>query len=169
MKKNIRGNTVVFYWSSWKKNVIGQLSFFIGCHEKKRKGNNRNTHIHFNVMYILLIDDWLLCIVIASVVQCSALCLTHWRRWLNFCGKHNICNLKRNASMSIALSYITSDNIKIQISVGGGESCALTPWRPGFKSDWCHLLADSYLYFMQIIKSSITFVMTSSVVLLVHC
>ena len=51
------------------------MSFFNGRHEKKQKGNNRNTHIHFNVMYILFIDDWLLCIVIASVEQWSALFL----------------------------------------------------------------------------------------------
>ena len=70
------------------------MSFFIGRHEKNQKGNNRNTHIHFNVMYILFIDDWLLCIFIASVVQWCALCLTHWRPWLNFCGKHNIFNFK---------------------------------------------------------------------------
>ena len=79
MKKNIRGNTVVFYWSSWKKTSGVTLSFFIGRHEKKHKGNNRNAHIHFNVMYILFVDDWLLCIVIASVVQWSALSLTPWK------------------------------------------------------------------------------------------
>ena len=111
------------------------------------KGNNRNTHIHFNVMYILFIDDWLLCIFIASVVQWCVLCLTHWRPWLNFCGKHNIFNLKRNAIMSIVLSYITSEKSKLQISVGSGESWELTPWRPGLKSGWCPLLEDSYLYF----------------------
>ena len=66
-------------------------------------------HIHFNVMYILFIDDWSLWIVIGSVVQWSVLCLT--------------------------------------------------PWRPWFKSGWCHLLEDSYLYFMRIIKSSITIVL----------
>ena len=76
-----------------------------------------------------------------------ALCLTHWRPRLNFWGKHNIFNFKRNAIMSIALSYITSDIIQIQISVGSGESCELTPWRPGLKSGWCPLLEDSYFYF----------------------
>ena len=106
------------------------------------------------------IDDWLLCIVIASVVQWSALCLAHWRSWLNFCGKHNIFNFKRNAIMSIAPSYITTDNSKKQISVGSGESCELTPRRPGFKSGWCHRLWDSFFYFMRIIKSSITIVLT---------
>ena len=143
--------------------------FFIGRHEKNHKGNNRNTHIHFNVMYILFIDDWLLCIVIASVVQWNALCLTHWRPRLNFCGKHNIFNFKRNAIMSIALSYITSDIIKLQISVGSGESCELTPWRPGFKSGWCPLLEHSNFYFIRIIKSSITIVMIFFCVFLVHC
>ena len=136
------------------------MSFFIGRHEKKQKGNNRNTHIHFNVMYILFIDDWLLCIVIASVVQWSALSLTQWSSWLNFCRKHIIFNLKRNAIMSIVLSYITSEKSKLQISVGSGESCELTPWRPGFKSGRCRLLEDSYIYFMQIIKSSITIVIS---------
>ena len=120
--------------------------YFIGRHEKKHKGNNRNTHIHFNFMYILFIDDWLLCIVIPSVVQWSALCLTHWSSWLNFCGKHIIFNLKRNAIMSIVLSYITSDIIKFKISVGSGESCELTPWRPGLKSCWCLLLEDLFLF-----------------------
>ena len=70
--------------------------------------------------------------------------------------------------MSIALSYITSDIIKLQISVGSGESCELTPWRPGFKSGWCPLLEDSYFYFMRIIKSSITIVITLFGVLMVH-
>ena len=84
-------------------------------------------------MYILFIDDWLLCIVIASVVQWSVLSLTHWRPRLNFCGKHNIFNFKRNAIMS----YITTDMFKLKISVGSGESCELTPWRPRFKSGWC--------------------------------
>ena len=144
------------------------MSFFIGHHEKKQKGNNRNTHIHFNVMYILFIDDWLLCIVIASVVQWSAVCLTHWRPWLNFWGKHNIFNFKRNAIMSIALSYITTDIFKLQISVGSGESCELSSWSPGFKSRWRLLLEDSYLYFMRIIKSSTTIVLTLFGVLMVH-
>ena len=116
-------------------------------------------------MYILLIDDWLLGIVIVSVVHWSALCLTHWRPQLNFCGKRNIFNFKCNAIMSIALiynilyilyilymSYITSDIIPIQITVGSGESCELSPRRPGFKSGWCTLLEDSY--FMRIIKSN---------------
>ena len=152
MKKNIRGNTVVFYWSSWKKH----------------KGNNRKTHIHFNVMYILFIDHWSLWIFIASVVQWSVLCLTHWRPRLNFCGKHNIFNLKRNAIMSIVLSYITSEKSKLQISVGSGESCELTPWRPGFKSGWCPLLEVSYFYFMRIIKSSTTIVMTLIGVFMVY-
>ena len=67
------------------------------------------------------------------------------------------------------MSYITSDIIKLQFSVGSGESCELTPWRPGFKSGFCLLLEDSYHYFMLIIKSSITFVMTLSGVLMVHC
>ena len=67
-------------------------------------------------------------------MQWSALCLTHWRPRLNFCGKHNIFNFKRNAIMSIAhclLSYITSDIIKLQISVGSGESCELPPLETG--------------------------------------
>ena len=54
-------------------------------------------------MYILFIDDWLLCIFIASVVQWSALCLTQWRTRLNCCGKHNIFNFKRNAIMYIVI------------------------------------------------------------------
>ena len=154
MKNNIRCNTVVFFYrSSWKKTWGVTLLFFIGRHEKKHKGNNRNTHIHFNVMYILFIDDWLLCIVITSVVQWSALCLTHWRPWFNFCGKHNIFHFKRNAIMSIALSYITTDQIYLKVSVASGESCELTPWRPGFKSGCCPLLEFSYFYFMRIIKS----------------
>ena len=32
------------------------------------------------------------------------------------------------------LFYITSDKINLQISVGSGESCELTPGRLGFKS-----------------------------------
>ena len=51
MKNNIRGNTVVFLWSSWKKTqgvtlmslsnkILGvTLSFFIGRHEKNIRGN----------------------------------------------------------------------------------------------------------------------------------
>ena len=70
--------------------------------------------------------------------------------------------------MSIALSYITTDIFNLKISVGSGESCELTRWRPGFKSGWCRLLGDSYLYFMRIIKSSTTFVVSLSGVLMVH-
>ena len=58
------------------------------------------------------------------------------------------------------MSYITTDKFKLQISVGSGESCELTPWRPGFKSGCCRLLDDSYLYFMRIIKSSTTIVLS---------
>ena len=163
MKKNIMGNTVVFIGRHEKKHK-GQHCCFYRSSWKKHKGNNRKTHIHFNVMYILFIDDWLSCIVIASVVQWSALCLTHCRPWLNFCGNHNIFNFKRNAIMS----YITTDKLILQISVGSGESCELTPWRPGFKSGWRQLLEDSYLYFMRIIKSSITIVLPLFCVLMVH-
>ena len=46
----------------------------------------------------------------------------------------DIFNFKRNAIMFIALSYITSDIIKLKILVGSGEGCELNPWRPGFKS-----------------------------------
>ena len=56
------------------------------------------------------------CIVIASVVQWSALCLTHWRPRLNFCGKHNIFNFKRNAIMSIALIYNLRHNWNTNLS-----------------------------------------------------
>ena len=70
--------------------------------------------------------------------------------------------------MSIALPYITSDKIKLKITVGSDESCELTPWRPGFKSGCCPLLDVSYFYFMRIIKSSITIVMALFCVLMVH-
>ena len=35
----IRGNTVVFYWSSWKKTLGVTLLFFIGRDEKNIRGN----------------------------------------------------------------------------------------------------------------------------------
>ena len=82
-------------------------------------------------MYILFIDDWLLCIVIASVVQWSALCLTHWIPWLNLCGKHNIFNFKSNAIMSIALSYITSDTIKLNNLSGKWRELWANPLETG--------------------------------------
>ena len=101
--KTLTGVPLSFFIGRHEKKHKGQHCCFYRSSWKKHKGNNRKTHIHFNVMYILFIDDWLLCIVIASVVQWSALCLTHWRPRLNFCGQHNIFNLKRNAIMSIVI------------------------------------------------------------------
>ena len=104
-------------------------------------------------MYILFIDDWFLCIFIASVVQWCALCLTHWRPRLNFWGKRNIFNIKRNAIRSIALPYIISEITILKISLGSAESCELTPWRQGFKSGWCPLLEVSYFYFHALMRN----------------
>ena len=81
-------------------------------------------------MYILFIDDWLYCIGIASVVQWSALCLTHWRPRLNFCGKHNIFNFKRNAIMSIVIYNLRHNNFT---NLSG-------KWRELWAFQWAFLL-----------------------------
>ena len=49
--------TQSFFISRHAKTIRGNTVVFFGRHEKKHKGNNRNTHIHFNVRYILFIDD----------------------------------------------------------------------------------------------------------------
>jgi hypothetical protein len=55
--KKTQGVTLLFLSVVMKKPEGVTLSYFIGRHEKRHKGNNRKTHIHFNVMHILFIDD----------------------------------------------------------------------------------------------------------------